>query len=212
MHVQHIVEQLSFEKHRNTTRETYHRIWKLFNQFFVKLDVKPCSWEDRLVLFTGFLVHSKLKSSTVKSYISAFRAVLAELGERINPDNYRLKSLTRACRLRNDVIVHKLLITKGVLKLLLDVVKNIFGAEQPYLLAMYLALFSTVYHSLFKIGEIASGPHVILAKNVHIGENKNKMLFILQSSKTHGKGDKPQIVKIISKPMQGKKKERENTL
>ena len=136
---------------------------------------------------------------------------MAELGERINTDNYRLKSLTRACRLHNDVIVHKLPITKGVLKLLLDGVKNIFGAEQPYLLAMYLALFSTAYHGLFRIGEIASGPHVILAKNVHIGENKNKMLFILQSSKTHGKGNKPQLVKITSKPMQGKKKERENT-
>ena len=136
--------------------------------------------------------------------------MLAELGEKINPDNYKLKSLTRACRLHNDVIVHKLPITKGVLKLLLDGVKSIFGANQPYLLSTYLALFSMAYHGLFRIGEIALGPHVILAKNVHCGKNKNKMLFILQSSKTHGKGDKPQLVKITSKPIQGKKKEKKN--
>ena len=38
--------------------------------------------------------------------------------------------------------------------------------------------------------------HIILAKNIHIGQNKNKILFILTSSKMHTEGDKPQKVKI----------------
>ena len=42
---------------------------------------------------------------------------------------------------------------------------------------------------------------MILAKNVHVGINKNKILFILVSSKTHIKGDKQQLVKITSKPL-----------
>ena len=104
-YIQCIVDRLSLCKHRNSTRATYHRIWKLFNQFFIRLDVKPCSWEDRLVLFTSFLVNNKLKSSTVKSYISAICSVLAEIGEELDQNNYLLKSLTRACRLRNDTMI-----------------------------------------------------------------------------------------------------------
>ena len=35
------------------------------------------------------------------------------------------------------------------------------------------------------MGEIAYGQHVIQARDVHIGDNKEKRLFILRSSKTH---------------------------
>ena len=123
-----------------------------------------------------------------------------ELGEKLSPDNYLLKSLTRVCHLKNDTIVHRLPITKGVLKLLLDGIREIYCARQPYLLTMYSTMFAMAYYGLFPIGEFASGPHVVLARNVHIGVNKNKMLFILNSSKTHTKGDKPQLVKITSTP------------
>ena len=78
-YIEDIVEKLSMEKHRDSTRETYHCIWKQFNKFFIRLDAKPCNWEDRLVLFTAYLVENKLKSSSIKSYISAIRSVLAEL-------------------------------------------------------------------------------------------------------------------------------------
>ena len=57
---------------------------------------------------------------------------------------------------------------------------------------------STAYYGLFRIGEIADSPHAILANCVHVGLNKNKMLFVLLSSKTHNKGDKPQHIKISS--------------
>ena len=50
------------------------------------------------------------------------------------------------------------------------------------------------------------GPHIILARNVHIGTNKNKILFILDSSKTHDQGDKPQMIKISeAQPSMNKK-------
>ena len=41
-------------------------------------------------------------------------------------------------------------------------------------------------------------PHVIRAKDVHIGINKDKIMLVLHSSKTHSKADKPQIIKIMS--------------
>ena len=55
-----------------------------------------------------------------------------------------------------------------------------------------------VYYVLFRIGEITSGSHPVLAKDVHIALNKNKLLFMLRSLKTHTKGTFPQSVKITS--------------
>ena len=51
---------------------------------------------------------------------------------------------------------------------------------------------------MFRIGEVALSNHVIKAQDVHIGINKAKLMFVLHSSKTHNKGDHPQIVKIAS--------------
>ena len=196
--IQQIVDQLSMEKHRNSTKLTYHYIFTLFNQFFIRLDAKPCDWEDHLILFTGFLVENKLKSSTIKSYISAIRSVLADLKEPISENNYLLKSLTRACCLRNDVIVTKLPVTKDVLRLLLISLQQLH-AVQPYLLKLYSAMLVSAYYGMLHIGKLAKSPHTILARNVHLGLNRKKFLFVLLASKTHTKGDKPQQVKVSSK-------------
>ena len=45
---------------------------------------------------------------------------------------------------------------------------------------------------------MTSGSHPIKACNVHIGENKDKMLFILYSSKTHGRELRSQKIKITA--------------
>ena len=52
------------------------------------------------------------------------------------------------------------------------------------------------YYGLFRVGEIAQGDHVIKAKDVHIGTNKDKILAVLYTSKTHGKESRPQKVSI----------------
>ena len=61
---------------------------------------------------------------------------------------------------------------------------------------MYVALFLTMYFGLFRIGKVTQSPQVVLAQNVHVGMNKNKLLFVLYTSKTHNKGSKPQTIKI----------------
>ena len=48
------------------------------------------------------------------------------------------------------------------------------------------------------MGELTSGSHPILAKDVEVGQNKRKVKFTLRSSKTHHKGQLPQIIKITS--------------
>ena len=73
--------------------------------------------------------------------------------------------------------------------------------NQPYMLCLYRAVFATAYHGLFKVGELTASPHSILAQNVHIGVNKNKLPILVESSKTHCKGDLPQIIKINSTPI-----------
>ena len=45
---------------------------------------------------------------------------------------------------------------------------------------------------------MAKGDHTVLAKDIHLGQNKNKILFILRSLKTHSEAMSPQLVKITS--------------
>ena len=58
----------------------------------------------------------------------------------------------------------------------------------------------TAYYGLFRIGELTFSEHAVRAKDVHVGTNKKKMLFVLHSSKTHDKGSKPQLIKVTSMP------------
>ena len=198
--IQAIVDKLKCERNRISTRRNYHDIWRSFNEFFIKLDVKPESWEDRVTLFVGFLIEEKgAKSTTIKSYISAIRSVLKEDGIDLCENKFLLSSLTRACRFINDKVKTRLPIYKEMLIILLQQVENSFlDDNQEYLAVMYKAIFSTAYYGLFRIGELASGTHPIFARGVHIGTNKNKLMFVLRTSKTHWADQKPQTVKINS--------------
>ena len=69
--VERIVEKLKLERVRDMTWQNYYTVWKSFNSFFIKLDIKPNNWEDRLTLFVGYLVGKRRKSNTIRSYISA---------------------------------------------------------------------------------------------------------------------------------------------
>ena len=75
--------------------------------------------------------------------------------------------------------------------------KKFMRAEnEPYIYHMYSAVFMAGYYGLLRVDELAKGPPVILAKNTHIGTNKDKILFLLKSSKTHDQSSKPQRIKI----------------
>ena len=95
------------------------------------------------------------------------------------------------------MVTTRLPILKDLLQLILSEFKKMF-ADQPYLEKLYLAMCSSAYYGLLQIREITQGPHILLASNVHVGVNKQKMLFILRSSKIHDKGMQPQLIKINS--------------
>ena len=195
--IQSIVDRLRLQQHRQSTRSNYYSIWRQFNEFFIKLDSKPATWEERLILFVGYLIDKDLKSTTIKCYISAIKAVLKEDGECLDEDTYLLKSLTRACKLKNDKVRTRLPIRKHLLMLLIGELPQVLG-NQPFLITLYTTILVTMYFGLFRISEVLEGEHVLKAKDVQIGWNKNKMLFILRSSKTHTQGCKPQTIKINS--------------
>ena len=115
----------------------------------------------------------------------------------ITEDRFLLSSLVRACRLRNDVLSTCLPIKKGMLCMILDQVDRHYG-RQPFLSLLYKMLFSTTYFGLFRVSEVTSGAHPVLAWDVQVATNKKKILFILRSSKTHGQNTHPQMVKIKS--------------
>ena len=193
--VRAMVDKLKNYKRCNSTNKLYLSVWRSFNEFFIRLDSKPRSWEERLVLFVGYLVNKKTRSSTVASYISVIKAVLRDDGVILNEDKYLLSVLTKASRVINDKVKTRLPINKGVLSLIIKSIDDMFY-NQPYLDRMYKALFITAYFGLFRIGKLTAGTHPVKALDVHIGENKNKMMFVLRSSKTHNKSDHPQIIKL----------------
>ena len=191
------MDSLKNEQHRGSTKRNYQSVWRTFNQFLIRLDVKPTTWEDRLALFVGHLVSTKKQSSTVHSYVSAIRAILKLNSIDLNPDQYLLSALTKACKFINDKVRTRNPIRKSLLLSILAQVMLHFD-QQPYLCALYSALFSTAYYGLFRVGELTMSLHVVKACDVHIGMNKKKILFILRSSKTHGENVLPQKIKISS--------------
>ena len=183
-----IVEDLKYQSHRESTKLNYHGIWTAFNRFFLRLDVKPKSWDDRLTLYVAFLIENNRKSSTIKSYVSAIRAVLKRLSIHICKNNEVLATLIRTCRLKNDVIQTRLPIRRGLLEGLIKSISKCFKSPQPYLVILYKALMATAYFGLFRVGELTESEHVVKARDVHIALNKDKLMFILHTSKTHTRG------------------------
>ena len=73
--------------------------------------------------------------------------------------------------------------------------------EQEYLCTLYQAVIALGCYGLMQIGELAKdlqnrSDHSIKNKNINVGINKEKILTVLYSSKTHDKSTYPQQIKI----------------
>ena len=194
--MERIIEKLKLQRHHNLTKENYYRVWKIFSRFYLRLDSKPNNWSDRLTLFVGYLISENKQSATVKSYISAIKAILQDDGIEFDTDQPTLMALTKACRYVNDTVCRRLPIQINLLTFLLNRLETHF-AMQPYLKTLYQVLFASAYYGLLRISEV-TGLHSILAKDVQVGTNKKKILFVLRTSKTHWTNNRPQLIKITS--------------
>ena len=112
-----------------------------------------------------------------------------------NDNKAGLICLTKACKLKNDEFKTRFPIQIGLLEMILFETNRMFQ-DQPYFSTLYKAFFAISYYGLFRVGELAKGIHQIKAKDIHIADNKNKILMVLHSSKTHGKYSRPQKIEI----------------
>ena len=151
--MENIIDTFKNKHLRNSTMANYYSIWRQFNEFFIKLDRKPDSWEERIILFVGYLIEKKRQSQTIKSYVSAIKLVLQHDGIEFNENKFLLMSLTRASKLVNDKVKTWLPIQKGLLHVLLATTDKYFNEKnQPYLSLLYCNLFLTAYYGLFRVG------------------------------------------------------------
>ena len=81
---------------------------------------------------------------------------------------------------------------------LLDKLLDMFES-QPYLCALYRAMIVAAYYGMLRVGEIMNSQHVIKAKDTHVACNKDKMMFVLHTSKMHWLDSPPQIIKISAR-------------
>ena len=135
----------------------------------------------------------------MKTYVSAIKKVLTDDGYIWNDKRILLTSLTKACKLINDRVLIRLPINCNLLELILYEVQRFFSKEnQYYLEVLYKAVFALAYYGLMRVGEVTASEHVLRAQNVHIATNKNKLLMVLYTSKTHGRNKRPQKIKITA--------------
>ena len=194
--VQNLIEALKCNSGQPTTLKKYHGIWNTFNKFLIKLDYVPPSWEERLVYYVAYCVHCGMQSSTIKSYISAIKHVLRVDGYEWQDDSTLLPVLIRSCRLKNDQFKTRLPIGKGLLDTLLFQIERYYDDKQPFLEITYKTIFLLAYYGMMRVGELVTGDHPVLAKDIHVANSKRKLLILLHTSKTHGRGNRPQKIKI----------------
>ena len=178
--------------------KNYVCVWRQFNRFIVNLDIIPKNWEDRASLFIGYLIQVKqMQLSTIKSYLSAIKHILINDKYKWDDSQILLTALTHACKMKNARVTARLPISCGFMELILFELQRRFQ-DQPYLECLYKTLFAISYYGLMTVGEVTRSPHVLKAKDVHIARNKDKVLLVLHSSKTHSEKDRPQTIKITA--------------
>ena len=140
--MQQLMEKLKCQANRDSTKRMYYGVWKNFNQFIIRLDQKPKTWEERLVLYVGFLVENNKKSATVRSYVSAIKSVLKQDNVELNENAYLIAALMKACKLVNDRVRTHLPIHKNLLNMIIYQVQMFFESRsQMYLSVIYSAIF-----------------------------------------------------------------------
>ena len=186
-YVNTVLERLKNRQTRDSTVSNYLSIWRHLNKFIISLDQNGnrLCWEEKTALFGAYLVDSGIQSSTLKSYFSAIKFILKQDGYNWDDNKVLLSSLVKGCKLENDKLKVRLPIQKGLLELLLFEIERMYSKDQqqPYLEIMYKALFCLAYYGMMRVGELTQGAHCLKAKDIHVGNNKDKITMVLYTSK-----------------------------
>ena len=198
-HVKFILEKIKNQQVRDSTAKNYLGIWRQLNKFVINLDCKSyISWECKTALFGAYLIDQGIQSSTLKSYFSAIKYILRQDGYEWDDKKAVLNSLIKGCEVENDKLKVRLPIPKGLFEMLLFELERLYVEEniQPYLEAMYKALFCLAYYGMMRVGELTKGDHTLKACNIHVSEKNDKIMMVLYTSKTQGRESRPQKIKV----------------
>lgn len=182
---------------RKSTKRVYRTAYLSFVQFNLSLDNMPDRLDDQLAVYVASRVEKGDHSNTIQSYLSGIKHMLGKDGVEINTRTARLRALIKACKYKNDKVIHRMPISEHLLVKLIKQLDGIFGS-QPYLCKLYRCMMVLGFYGMLRVGEMSTGEHPILARDVHFNHRLKKVQVILRSSKTHGLGDQPQYVKFCS--------------
>lgn len=182
---------------RDSTKRAYRTAYLDFTKFNLSLNNMPERLDDQLAVYVAYRVELGDHSNTIESYLSGIKYMLNKDGIEINTRTTRLRALIKACKYKNDKVIHRMAITETLLVKLVKQLDSIF-ASQPYLRKLYRCMMVMGFYGMLRVGEMASGAHPILARDVHFNHRLKKVQLILRTSKTHGKGNQPQYVKFAS--------------
>lgn len=155
----------------------------------------PERLDDQLAVFVAYMVECGDQSGTIESYLSGIKFMLNKDGIQINTRTARLRALIKACKYKNDRVIHRMPISETLLVKLIKQLDLIFG-KQPFLAKLYRCMMVMGFYGMLRVGEMASGEHPVLARDIHFNHRLKKVQIILRTSKTHGLGNQAQYVKI----------------
>lgn len=171
--------------------------WHALNDFWTQLDKKPETWEDRIALFVAYMIMKRFQPATIKSYISGIKYILNLINIKVDTNCFKFAALVKAARYKNKKVQIRMPIKLRLLNRILDEVYKLPKLrDQPYLIALYRAMFAAAYYGLLRVSEITKSKHIIKSRDAHVARNKNRIQFRLWTSKNLKRGDWPQDVKI----------------
>lgn len=180
---------------KKNTKRAYRTAYLSFTQFNLSLDDMPERLDDQLAVYVAYRVECGDVSGTVCSYLSGIKYMLSLDGIEINTRTARLRALIKACKYKNDRVIHRMPISEHLLVKLVKQIDIIFSS-QPYLAKLYRCMLVMGFYGMLRVGEMATGDHPVLARDIHLNYRLKKVQIILRTSKTHGRGDQPQYVKF----------------
>lgn len=153
---------------------------------------------QRVALFIAYMHKKRYEKDTIRVYISGIKYILRNiLHVDVDDNSFKFTALVKAARYKNNKVALRMPIKLNLLNRILDEIEHLpkLLENQPYLVALYRAMYVSAYYGLLRIGEM-TGKHAVQAKNMHIAKNKMKVQIRLWTSKTLKWGSWPDDIRI----------------
>lgn len=164
---------------RKGTKRVYRTAYLDFTQFNLSLDKMPERLDDQLAVYVAYRVDLGDHSNTIATYLSGIKHMLGKIGIEINTRSARLRALIKACKYKNDTVVQRMPISEHLLVKLIKQLDKIFET-QPYLGKLYKCMLVLGFYGMLRVGEMASGDHPILARDVHFNHRLKRCKSYLE--------------------------------